>query len=110
MTEQQEAMHGEHSHPGYGTYVVVAIVLTVITALEVAVFYLPAMKPVMVPLLVALSAAKFTLVVMFYMHLKFDSNVFTSVFVAPLTLAILVAIALIVLFRYIPVVTVAVPS
>jgi cytochrome c oxidase subunit IV len=110
MTEQHDVAQSEHAHPGYGTYIVVAAVLTVLTAIEVAVFYLPALKPIMVPLLLALSAAKFTLVVMFYMHLKFDSNVFTSVFVAPLTLAVLVVIALIVLFWYVPVVTVAVPS
>ncbi len=110
MTEHQEAVQSEHAHPGYGTYVIVAAVLTVLTAVEVAIFYMPALRSVMVPLLLALSAAKFTLVVMFYMHLKFDSNVFTSVFVAPLTLAVIVVVALIVLFWYVPVVTVAIPS
>jgi hypothetical protein len=44
--------------------------------------------------LLVLSAAKFTLVVMFYMHLKADSPVFTFLFGAPLVLATVVMVAL----------------
>jgi hypothetical protein len=36
------------------------------------------------------------------MHLRFDSRVFSSVFLAPLGLAVLVVISLIVLMRYLP--------
>ena len=92
----------EHEHPGYVTYLVVAAVLTVITALEVAIFYIPALAGVIVPLLLTLSAGKFILVVMFYMHLKMDSRIFSGVFVAPLVLAIFVVAALIVLFNVLP--------
>ena len=83
-------------------YLMIGVILTVITAAEVAVFYIPALHPVMVPILLTLSAGKFALVVMFYMHLRFDSRIFSGVFVAPLCLAILVVIALIVLFHVIP--------
>ena len=44
--------------------------------------------------LLVLSAVKFTLVVMFYMHLKADSRVFTFLFGAPLALAAVVMVAL----------------
>lgn len=91
-----------HDHPGYMTYVVIAVILTVITALEVGVFYIPALAGVLVPLLVTLSAGKFILVVMFYMHLKQDSKVFTGVFVAPLILAMFLVIALVILFKVLP--------
>jgi cytochrome c oxidase subunit 4 len=95
--------HAEsHDHPGYMTYVVIALILTIITALEVAVFYIPALSSVLVPILVTLSSGKFILVVMFYMHLKQDSRVFTGVFVAPLLLAMFVVVALIVLFKVLP--------
>src|SRR5205823_554417 len=47
-----------------------------------------------VPVLLVLSAVKFTLVVMFYMHLKADSRVFTFLFGAPLALAAVVMVAL----------------
>lgn len=92
----------EHAHPSWQFYVTIGLILTVITAAEVAVFYIPAMRPVLVPILVVLSGAKFALVVMFYMHLRFDSPIFSGVFVAPLTLAILVVLALIILFHVFP--------
>ncbi len=97
-----EEEHAELHHPGWQTYVVIGLILTIITAVEVAVFYIPAMRPVMVPLLLILSATKFVLVVMFYMHLKFDSKLFSTVFVGPLLLAVTAVISLIILFRVLP--------
>src|SRR5256885_6008168 len=54
--------------------------------------------PVLVPVLLVLSTAKFALVVMFYMHLKADSKFFTFLFGAPLLLALGVMVALLFLF------------
>lgn len=99
---EQSQQHEEHEHPGYATYLVVALVLTVVTALEVAIFYIPALSSVIVPLLLTLSAGKFALVVMFYMHLRMDSRIFSGVFVAPMVLAVFVVSALIVLFNVLP--------
>jgi len=45
------------------------------------------------PLLLTLSAGKFALVVMFFMHLRYDSRVLTFLFVAPLVLAVLLSVA-----------------
>ena len=42
------------------------------------------------PVVMIVSAAKFILVVLFYMHLKYDSKVFTGVFIFPMALAALV--------------------
>jgi cytochrome c oxidase subunit IV len=97
-----EAQHAEHAHPGPKFYALIGLVLTVLTALEVAVFYIPALKPVLVPVLLVLTAGKFGLVVMFYMHLKFDSRIFSWVFVAPLILAAAVIVSLIILFKVLP--------
>lgn len=96
MTDRQHPQ--ATTHPGTGTYLAVAAVLFIITIVEVGVFYVPAFKPVLVPALLTLSAAKFSLVVMFYMHLKFDHRLFRVVFTLPLLLAIAVAIALMFLF------------
>jgi cytochrome c oxidase subunit IV len=94
-----EAGHtGERAHPTVGVYLRVAAVLVVLTVLEVGVFYVPAFHPVLVPTLLALSAVKFTLVVMFYMHLKSDSRFFSFLFGAPLILAAGVLLALLLLF------------
>lgn len=89
-------------HPTWRFYVMIGLILTVITAAEIAVFYIPAMRSVLVPILLVLSGGKFALVVMFYMHLRFDHPIFSGVFVAPLMLAVLVVVALIVLFHVVP--------
>ena len=83
---------GEHA--GVGTYVKVAAILCLITALEFAVIYIRALSPIVVPLLLVLSAAKFVLVVLFFMHLRYDSRVFTVVFTGPLLIAIAFVVAL----------------
>lgn len=93
---------GASEHPSWKFYVLIGAILTVITAAEVAVFYIPALRPVLVPILLVLSAGKFALVVMFFMHLRYDANVFTGVFVAPLSLAVFVVVALIILFQVLP--------
>ncbi len=89
-------------HRGVGprTYLVVATFLVAITAMEVWVFYIPALAGVLVPILLILSAAKFILVAMFYMHLRFDHAWFSYLFAIPLVIAIGLAIALLWLFHH----------
>jgi len=50
--------------------------------------------------LLVLSALKFTLVAMFYMHLKFDHRLFSWLFVVPMILMALIVIALLRLFGH----------
>jgi cytochrome c oxidase subunit IV len=90
---------GEHSHPGAKEYVVVAIVLAFLTSVEVAIYYLDFIRPFLAHLLILLSAAKFFLVGSFFMHLKFDNRLFSSLFVGGLILAISLGIALLALFH-----------
>ncbi|MGH7673525.1 MAG: cytochrome C oxidase subunit IV family protein [Gemmatimonadales bacterium] len=85
-------------HATTGTYLRVAAILVIVTLIEVGVFYVPAFQPALVPVLLVLSALKFALVVMFYMHLKFDSRFFTFLFGGPLLLAVGVMIGLLFLF------------
>jgi cytochrome c oxidase subunit 4 len=88
--------HDSGGHASLRTYIVIGVILTVITAIEVAIFYIPALASVLIPTLLALSLGKFMLVVLFYMHLKFDSRIFWRVFFGPLMLALLVVVGLIV--------------
>ncbi len=93
----------EHPHhPSWKFYVLIAVILTIITAIEVAVFYIPQLSAVLIPTLLILSGAKFAIVVMFYMHLKYDHAVFSRVFFAPMLLAVLVIVGLVVLFKVLP--------
>src|SRR5919204_2141220 len=70
----------EHAHPGAKTYTLVGVILAVITVAEVFFYTQEAVRAFLVPLLLALSASKFVLVVGFYMHLRFDHPLFTGVF------------------------------
>jgi len=87
-----DASVSEH-HPTIRTYVIVAAILTAVTGLEFGVIYVRRLAPILFPLLLTLSAGKFALVVMFYMHLRYDSRILTFLFVAPLVLATVVAVA-----------------
>ena len=81
-------------HASVATYVKVALILTAVTGLEVGVIYIRRLTPIVVPLLLVMSIAKFTLVVMFFMHLRYDARPLTAVFVGPLVIATLLGIAL----------------
>lgn len=92
--------HGtpDQAHPTAATYIRIAVVLFILTIIEVGVFYVPAFHPVLVPILLTLSAVKFALVVMFYMHLKMDNKFFTFLFGGPALLASGMMIGLLFLF------------
>jgi cytochrome c oxidase subunit 4 len=109
MNTHPAAPEQAHAHPTPGVYVKIALVLFILTALEVALYEITYgdhagaigdLRSVFIPMLLALSAAKFALVAMFYMHLKQDSRLFTGVFVFPLTIAAVVIFALLALMTY----------
>ncbi len=88
---------GGHVHPSAKKYVGIAVVLTIITVIEVAVFYVPALHPFLPPILLVLSALKFGIVAMWYMHLKFDPPLYSWVFVVPMVFATVIILALMLL-------------
>jgi cytochrome c oxidase subunit IV len=90
----------EEHHPQAPTYIVIAIILTLLTFFEIGVFYAPFLQVVLVPLLIILAILKFILVAAFYMHLHFDSRVFSALFIFPLGLATLIVLSLMLLFFY----------
>jgi len=93
-----EPAHGG-GHASLTTYINVAIVLAVITAIEVATLYVPGIpKGMLVASLLIMSIIKFVLVVGFFMHLRYDSPIMRAVFVGPLVLSILIILALMALF------------
>lgn len=93
---------GHGDHPTTGFYWMIGIILAVLTFVEVAVYYIAAFEPVEVPLLVVLSTAKVILVMMYFMHLKFDSRVFTWVLMAGVVLATFMVVAMVVIYNVIP--------
>lgn len=95
MAENAESSKG---HASKGTYWLIAVILGIITMLEVAVFYVPLLHAVIVPVLLVLSTAKFALVAMFFMHLKFDKPILTTVFAGGLIVATVIIISMMLLF------------
>jgi cytochrome c oxidase subunit 4 len=86
----------ETGHPKASLYVGIFAILFVVTAAEVAVTYFPAIPQL--PALLILAVLKFGLIAAFYMHLKFDSRVFSAFFITGLILATGMLFSLLALF------------
>ena len=97
------APHADHAHehPTWKQYKWVALWLTLITVGEVWIYYTSfANTPYFVPVLLVLSATKFAIVVMFYMHLKYDHKIFRALFTGPLIIAVCTLMAFFALFSH----------
>jgi cytochrome c oxidase subunit 4 len=90
--------HSEHPTPLL--YFKVAMTLVVLTILEVVLFLVDALSYGIIPVIATLSVAKFVLVGMFYMHLRYDHKIFYTLFIIGLVLAVCVVFALIGLFSW----------
>ena len=94
------AMGEVHEHPTWKQYKWVALILTLITVFEVWAYYVPAFVASrgFVPTLLIMSAVKFAIVVMFYMHLRYDHRLLRALFTGPLIIAMATIISLLFLF------------
>jgi cytochrome c oxidase subunit 4 len=99
-THEAHAMGEVHEHPTWKQYKWVALWLTLITIWEVWAYYIPSLvaSPIFVPMLLLLSAVKFAVVVLYYMHLKYDHRLFRALFTGPLIIAAATLISLMFLF------------
>ena len=86
-------------HPGPKEYIRIAIILAAITAAEVAVYYIEGFKEILVPVLFFFSFVKFTLVVLWFMHLRFDSRTYARFFVMGLSGAAVLYLVVLISFR-----------
>lgn len=94
-----------HDHPGEHwtdlQFVYLAIALAVITAIEVALSYMvDDLGPVFLPALLILMLVKFFSVVLYFMHLKFDSRLFGLMFWLGLGLAVGVYTVMLLTFKF----------
>src|SRR6266508_3509616 len=71
--------HGEKIHPSDWLYIKVALILGLLTAAEVSVSYMDIGKAFL-PILLTLMVIKFVMVVLFFMHLKYDHAIFGTLF------------------------------
>lgn len=76
----------EHAMSNAG-YVRIALILGIITALEVSTYYID-FGPLFLPALLIMMVIKFLMVASYFMHLKFDNKLFSMMFYAGLVLAV----------------------
>ena len=85
------AAHGHHddSHDfsKFQIYVQIAMLLAVITGIEIVCVYLPFAKWILVTTLVVLSTVKFMFVIFFFMHMRWDKVFCTILFFIGLVIA-----------------------
>ena len=109
MATTHDNEHSGGGHPTLMQYVVIAILLFAITIVEfIIIMDFPGVRervisdalgqPSTTILLFLLSGIKFAIVILFYMHLKFDNKLFFWTFVAGMGLAVMVGLSLIGLF------------
>ncbi|MEX0875475.1 MAG: cytochrome C oxidase subunit IV family protein [Actinomycetota bacterium] len=91
-TEAVAAEHvAEEHHPAPAAYVKVALVLAVVTAIEVGAYYVTGLSDAVLSVsLLVMMVVKFALVGLWFMHLRFDSRIFRRLFIAGIVLALLV--------------------
>jgi len=104
-TDEEAGDHAEeHEHISDWGYVKVAALLGAITAVEVFTYFESVVDwgKALIPALLVMMVVKFGIVVAYFMHLKFDSPMFTRVFVTGLLFAIGVYLAMILAFGFHP--------
>ncbi len=89
----------EHEHPSDGTYVKIAAILTVLTAIEVSSYFLEngaiqLSRDFLVSVILVLMVVKFAIVAMYFMHLKFDDPLLSRIFIAGILIALAVFVAM----------------
>lgn len=94
------AVHGgaHDDHPSENKYWVIAAILAVVTAIEVALSYIDLGNAV-APLLLLGMVVKFFIVASYFMHLKFDSKVTRRLFISGLSLAVFCYLGMFSMFR-----------
>ena len=99
--DEHPTAHDEHAHDDHPTekkYWVIALILAIITAVEVALSYIDLGNAV-APLLLVGMAMKFFIVAAYFMHLKFDSRVTRRLFISGLSLAVFCYLGMFMMFR-----------
>lgn len=100
MSETETTHHDVHekAHPPIWEYVKIALVLAFLTAAEVAVSYLDMGRTLQIFLLLSMMVVKFALVVLWFMHVKFDSPGYGRVFTFGIALTATVYGAVLLMF------------
>jgi cytochrome c oxidase subunit IV len=86
-------------HPSPKEYVRIGLILGALTALEIAASYAGVSGSILIPTLFILALIKFALVVLWFMHLKFDDRRYARFFVMGLSGAAVLYLVVLISFR-----------
>jgi len=92
------ARHRPGAHPSPKEYIRIAVVLGVITVMEVSTYYLSPPRSLLIPVLLVFTIVKFSLVVLWFMHLKFDSRAYSRFFLMGIAFAVTLYIVVLLTF------------
>ncbi len=97
--EEHDDHADEHHGPTDAFFIKTALVLAVITALEVAASYVE-LGVFFLPILIGLMLIKFFAVVLVFMHVKYDRPIFGQLFYIGLALAVGVYLVMLLTFQF----------
>jgi cytochrome c oxidase subunit 4 len=108
ITHAVETLNETHGHahdgehiPKDGYFIRVAIVLAFVTALETSTYWWPdGMKSFATPALLIMMTIKFFMIILIFMHLKFDNKLFSLMFYIGLGLAVFVYMVALFTFQF----------
>jgi cytochrome c oxidase subunit 4 len=92
------AAHGA-GHPSPKEYVRIGLILFVLTGLEITASYTKVSGAILIPTLFILAIVKFALVVLWFMHLKFDDRRYARFFVMGLAGASILYLIVLISFK-----------
>ncbi len=98
--EAADAHAGGHDHPSDLKYIKIAGILAALTVIEVLTYTFDITGGALVAIVIPLMLVKFVIVAGYFMHLKFDSKLFTTMFVAGLAFAVGVYCVLLTIFEF----------
>ena len=98
IAHAQPAGHHSHADDKFKIFVNTAMILAVITGVEIGIVYVPWAKWVIIAALVVLSVVKFMMVIFIFMHLHWDKMFCTILFFIGLVLSVATVWALLALF------------
>jgi cytochrome c oxidase subunit 4 len=94
---------GHDAHPSDKHYIIIALWLALLTALETSTYYIDGLDentPLLLAVLLPMMVIKFVMVAWFFMHLKSDSRLFAQVFAGGLVLAVTVYVIVLATFHF----------
>jgi len=100
-TETQDTdTHGSDGHhPTAREYVNIAVVLAILTALEVSTYFFD-FGAIAIPMLIVLMAIKFVMVAGFFMHLRFDTKIYGRLLYTGLGFALVLYAVVLIMFVF----------